>query len=278
MAPRGYVTPMSNRSYRRSPRTPQRSRRRTPAGSAVVSRQRIFRPVSNTNVYSFSQSLSVNVPVTYSTGGSNSRGFMLPGTVAGTSNWGIIWKFTPCGYSLNNRSSGFAAQIFPNQTNFSALFQEVRLNYITIKVWFNSNVANSNLTTTTSQAHFNPILLSSVVLDLNEPVPVNTGDILNYPNLRSKQVGTAASSSVDGTVEKIGFTPRTFSSLSGNNPQNICPPRQWLSVDNGGVLQDHAGLLMYLDSMGLGELQPNGTYGGSFTFQINFSVDYRGLK
>ena len=278
MAPRGYVTPSSYRSRSRTPYAPQsqRSRRRTPVRVYATVPRRVFRPLSNNAVHEFKHTLLITCPVTYCLGTGSTRGLILPGTTANTSNWGLRWSFTPSGCTVVNANNGVASRIFNNQTSYTNIFQEVRIKYVTIHVYFSANTANTNLSTTVSQSHFLPVLVSAVVYDLNEPVPATAATLLDYPNAISRQTG--CSTSRDGSLVNLGFQPRTFSSLTGSNPQNIVPRGSWLSVDNGGILQDHAGALMALDEFNVGELQPNGTYGGSFSFHVEMSIEYKGLK
>jgi len=265
---------MSSRSYRRTPSRPQR--RRTQNRVLVSVPRRVFRPIYNANVHEFKHTLLIPVPLTYCLGTSNTRGFVLPGTTANTSNWGLRWSFTPSGCTVVNANNGVASRIFANQTSYTNIFQEVRIKNVNIHVFFSANTANTNLTNTVSQSHFLPVLVSAVVLDLNEPIPTTSAVLLDYPQAISRQTG--CSTSRDGSMLDLSFTPRTFSSLTGSNPQNIVPKGSWLSVDNGGILQDHAGALMALDEFNVGELQPNGTYGGSFSFHVEMTIEYKGLK
>ena len=278
MAPRGYVTPSSNRSRSRTPYAPQsqRSRRRTPRRMYASVSRAVLRPVVNDYIHEFKHTLPFSVPLTYSSGGANTRGFILPGTPAGTANWGLRWSCTPSGVTVLNNNNGILSKVYNNLPAYTAIFQNVRIKNVTIHVYFSQNMAFNTNGTNIAASPFMPILISSVCSDLFEPVPSSEDAILDYPNAISRQCGTM--SGRGGSMLDLSFTPRTASSLTGSNAQNLLPASTWLSVDNGGMLQDHACCIMALDDFGIGEIMVNNTYGGNFSFQVSMTVQYKGLK
>lgn len=278
MAPRGYVTPSSRRSQARSPYAPSsyRSRRRTPIRVSGTMPRRVFRPITNSYIHEFKHTLPFALPITYSSGGANSRGFILPGTAAGTSNWGLRWSFTPSGVTVVNNNAGVSSKLYNNLSAFQSLFQEVRIKNVKFQVFFTANSSNTDLGTSVSRSPMLPVLVAAVVLDLFEPVPGTQTALLDYPQSFARQCGQSVSSS--GSMMDMSFTPKTFTSLTGSSPQVAVPSSSWLSVDNGGMLQDHAGMLWALDEFSVGELQPNGTYGGSFSVHVEMTVQFKGLK
>jgi len=236
----------------------------------------VFRPLVNSYIHEFKHSVPLSLPITYSSGGSNSRGFVLPGTTAGTQNWGLRWSFTPSGVTVVNDNAGVSSKLYNNASAFQALFQEVRIKNVKFEVFYSANSAETDLGTTVSRSPMLPVLIAAVVLDLFEPVPTNKQNMLDYPQCFARQCGQSVSAS--GAMMNMSFTPRTFTSLTGSSPQVAVPASSWLSVDNGGMLQDHAGMLWCLDEFNVGDLQPNGTYGGSFSVHVEMTLEFRGLK
>lgn len=276
MAPRGYV-PTRRQIFKgqfRSTNRRGRARSRVPVYNAVP--RRVFRPVDNSYIHEFKHTVPFALPITYSSGGANSRGFVLPGTAAGTSNWGLRWSFTPSGVTVVNNNAGVSSKLYNNLAAYQALFQEVRIKNVKFQVFFTANSANTDLGTTVSRSPVLPVLVAAVVLDLFEPVPGTQTALLDYPQSFARQCGQSISSS--GSMMDMSFTPKTFTSLTGSSPQVAVPSSSWLSVDNGGMLQDHAGMLWALDEFSVGELQPNGTYGGSFSVHVEMTVQFKGIK
>lgn len=275
MAPRGYV-PTRRQIYKglfRSTNRRGRARSRVPLYNAVP--RRVLRPLINDYIHEFKHAVAFSVPVTYSSG-TGTRGFTLPGTTGSTTNWGLRWSCTPSGITVVNNNNGVLSKLYNNLAAYTAIFQNVRIKNVTIHVYFSQNNAfNVNGTVATANAIM-PILVSSVCEDLFEPVPSGEDAMLDYPNAISRQCGTM--SGRGGSMLDLSFTPRTYSSLTGSNAQNMLPASTWLSVDNGGMLQDHACALMALDDFGLGDIMPVNTYGGNFSFQVEMTVQYKGIK
>lgn len=238
--------------------------------------RRVLRPLVNDYIHEFKHTLPFAVPVTYSSGGANTRGFILPGTPTGTANWGLRWSCTPSGVTVLNNNNGISSKLFQNLSAYTAIFQNVRIKNLTIHVYFSQNMAFNTNGTNIAANPFMPILVSSVVHDLFEPVPGSEDIALDYPNAISRQCGTQTGRG--GSMLDLSLTPRTFSSLTGSNAQNMLPASTWLSVDNGGMLQDHSCAVMALDDFSIGEIMANGTYGGSFSFHCEMTIQYKGIK
>ena len=241
---------------------------------STVSR-RVLRPLVNDFIHEFKHTLPFSVPLTYASG-ANTKGFTLPGTTGATTNWGLRWSCTPSGVTVVNNNNGVLSKVFGNLAAYTAIFQNVRIKNLTIHVFFSQNNAFNTNGTNIAASPIMPILIASVCQDLFEPVPASEDALLDYPNAISRQVGTMTGRG--GSILDLSLTPRTYSSLTGSNAQNMLPASTWLSVDNGGMLQDHACALMALDDFGIGELMAVNTYGGNFSFQVEMTVQYKGIK
>jgi hypothetical protein len=135
-------------------------------------------------------------------------------------------------------SAGAYAPAFtnlPNNTEFSALFDEYRINKVVVK--FVPNFTGSDLN---PNASFNSLPNIYTILDYDDNnTPANLDELLQYPNMKMTR-GHAIHTRI--------FTPKVCLDVGGSNA--VAPKaKQWLDLSFASI--PHYGMKWWLDASGV---------------------------
>lgn len=236
---------------------------------------KFFRPISANQTYSFQHTVvSGGIPVDFGSGGTT--GFLLGGTTTATANFGLKMTFQPNGFTLINANSGIGTYTTNDGGYYVDIFEQVRIRNVQIKAFWSNNAAIYANSTNQANATMNPILQCVTDIDQGVGVPTNSTVIANYPGFQMKQTGTAANNSKDGSFITHRLIPRVFSENNNVSYQQALPINTWLSTQNSGNAANYYGVLMFLDTMGMGSFPASGTLAGVMEFYVTLTLEYKG--
>lgn len=229
-------------------------------------------------VHRFSHTITYSTQIQSGPTAAGGNGFAnLASTTANTSNPGLILSFNNSGFTFANANSGVGYGTLNNASYYSGIFEQVRLEAVTIKVFYTANYAASSLSTTVP---FLPIVQYVKDYDLTVTAPTSVSTIADYPDMRTFQLGNSSIGSKDGCSLTWRFSPK-YSQTAGPTPTNqvvINNRNDWLSTENGGMNTPYGLALFYLDCEGLLTAAATTAAIGNVTFYVTLHQAFKGLR
>lgn len=165
-------------------------------------------------------------------------------------------------------SGGNNSQIaVPNYTEYTALFDEWKIDYVKVKIMYTTNVSNGTNINPAYATYMLPTIQTAVDTDDDVP-PTSSNDLLQYQNLRTRMFDT------NGPMY-IQFKPKaTLATEAGNVLAAGYASNYggWCNTSSAGT--DWMGLKIFADLGGTS----TATHLGDFVFYITYGLKFRGPK
>lgn len=165
-------------------------------------------------------------------------------------------------------SNGNNSQIaIPNYTEFTALFDEWKIDYVKIKMMYTNNFSNATAANPVYSAAPLPTLQAAVDTDDDVP-PTASTDLLQYQNLRTRLFDSNG-------PEYFTFKPKASLATEAGNilaTGYASNYSGWCNTSSTGT--DWMGLKMFLDLGGTS----TANHFGDFVFYITYGLKFRGPK
>lgn len=256
---------VSQDASRRYSRSRSRSRslpRKTRAVATYRGRSTISRILKNPNyVYRFSRT------ATWQCGYNGYSGFT---TVSGgvVYGQGIGFNWTLGGPIISGSASSPGLQVMPNVTEFTALFDQYRIDNVKIKVFYTNNISNATGAVSTFQQIALPT--GQFCTDYDDSVPPSSqGELLQRPETKLLQFNT--NGPLVFNVPKPEMA-QTVNAQTGIN--SVAAKNGW--IDCGQTDVNNYGWKVWLEQFGSNTA--GGLQQGYFQFYFTYDLSFKGVR
>jgi len=175
--------------------------------------------------------------------------------------------FTLYGISIYNTSVGtsvIATASFPNTSSYQAIFDEYRINKVTIEGYFSNNTSNVSSTATSI-----PVFYTCTDFDYSSP-PTSANGVLTYSTSRAHQANSIGKPVFSRTLIPRAIVDTSASFLGAVIP-GLMPERTWM---DSSYSTSHYGFFICYDPQG----GTQATSEGYLSLILSTEFEYRGNR